>query len=123
MTSRDAIVTAFAEEMRRRSHGTARNFAEQAEKNIAALLAASAGDIVDTLVGMVVLFPSDRWDEDCHKCERRIGDHTIDGRCPLGGDHEWAICQGCGGNIFRHYSWSHEGGTPPQDHPAEPADG
>lgn len=32
----------------------------------------------------------------------------------------WAECAGCGGNIFRHIGWSHEGGTPPQDHDAEP---
>jgi hypothetical protein len=29
---------------------------------------------------------SDRWDEDCHVCGKRIGDHTADGRHP--GD-EW----------------------------------
>jgi len=34
----------------------------------------------------------------------------------------WAVCAGCGGNIFRHHAWSHEGGTPPQDHAAEPVD-
>lgn len=39
-------------------------------------------DVLDALVGMVVLLLPDRWDEDCHRCERRIGDHTVDGRCP-----------------------------------------
>lgn len=37
---------------------------------------------VDGLVDSADLFPSDRWDEDCHQCTRRIGDHTVDGRCP-----------------------------------------
>jgi len=35
----------------------------------------------------------------------------------------WATCETCGGNIFRRYAWEHEGGTPPQDHDAEPAAG
>jgi hypothetical protein len=33
----------------------------------------------------------------------------------------WSECEHCGRNIFRHYTWSHEGGTPPQDHEAEPS--
>jgi hypothetical protein len=37
---------------------------------------------LEALVGMAVLFPPTRWDEECHRCERRIGDHTLDGRCP-----------------------------------------
>jgi hypothetical protein len=41
-----------------------------------------AEDVLDALVGMAVLLLPDRWDEDCHRCERRIGDHTVDGRCP-----------------------------------------
>lgn len=32
----------------------------------------------------------------------------------------WDICDHCGRHIFRHYDWSHEGGTPPQDHDAVP---
>jgi hypothetical protein len=43
---------------------------------------AAVEDVLDALVGMAVLVPSDRWDDDCHRCERRIGDHTVDGRCP-----------------------------------------
>lgn len=42
----------------------------------------AAEDILDALVGMTVLVLPDRWDEECHRCERRTGDHTIDGRCP-----------------------------------------
>lgn len=32
----------------------------------------------------------------------------------------WDTCTECGGDIFTHTAWSHEGGTPPQDHPATP---
>ena len=39
-------------------------------------------DVLDTLVGMAMLVLPDRWDENCHRCEGRIGDHTVDGRCP-----------------------------------------
>lgn len=39
-------------------------------------------EVVEALVAAAVLFPEERWDEDCHACERRIGDHTVDGRCP-----------------------------------------
>jgi hypothetical protein len=39
-------------------------------------------DVIDALVGMAILVLPDRWDEECHRCERRIGDHTVDGRCP-----------------------------------------
>lgn len=34
----------------------------------------------------------------------------------------WAKCEICRGNIFKHCDWSHEGGTPHQDHDAEPAE-
>jgi hypothetical protein len=37
---------------------------------------------LDALIGMAVLMPPPRWEEDCHRCEERIGDHAIDGRCP-----------------------------------------
>jgi len=33
----------------------------------------------------------------------------------------WGWCEECGRPIFRYYAWAHEGGTPPQDHEAEPA--
>lgn len=32
----------------------------------------------------------------------------------------WSTCRDCGAPIFRHYAWSHQGGTPPTDHVAEP---
>lgn len=32
----------------------------------------------------------------------------------------WEVCDVCGRNIFRHYAWSHEQGTPPLDHDANP---
>lgn len=32
----------------------------------------------------------------------------------------WSTCAGCGVPIFRQESWSHQGGTPPTDHDAEP---
>ena len=41
-----------------------------------------AEDAVDALIGDATLFPTERWDEDCHRCEQRIGDHLVDGRCP-----------------------------------------
>jgi hypothetical protein len=37
---------------------------------------------LSALVGMAALIPNSRWDEQCHQCEVRIGDHTVDGRCP-----------------------------------------
>jgi hypothetical protein len=37
---------------------------------------------VDALVASQHVFPSDRWDEECHKCEQPIRDHRVDGRCP-----------------------------------------
>lgn len=43
---------------------------------------ATVEDVLDALVGMAVLVLPDRWNEDCHRCERHIGDHTMDGRCP-----------------------------------------
>lgn len=33
----------------------------------------------------------------------------------------WATCE-CGRLIFRHDAWSHQGGTPDQDHEATPVD-
>lgn len=38
--------------------------------------------VVDALVDLSVLVLPDRWDEECHACERRVGDHLLDGRCP-----------------------------------------
>lgn len=38
---------------------------------------------LDALVEMSLLVPSERWDEECHRCESRVGDHTLDGRCPV----------------------------------------
>jgi hypothetical protein len=32
----------------------------------------------------------------------------------------WNVCQHCDVPIFRHATWSHQGGTPPVDHEAEP---
>lgn len=32
----------------------------------------------------------------------------------------WALCEDCDVPIFRHYAWSHQGGTPPQGHEAAP---
>jgi hypothetical protein len=32
----------------------------------------------------------------------------------------WDECYACARPIFRHYAWSHENGTPPQDHDASP---
>jgi hypothetical protein len=40
--------------------------------------------VVDLLVDDATVMPSERWDEDCHRCEKRIGDHLVDGRCPPG---------------------------------------
>lgn len=37
---------------------------------------------VDALIGSCHIFPSERWDEDCHDCEQPIRDHRVDGRCP-----------------------------------------
>lgn len=33
----------------------------------------------------------------------------------------WSYCEYCGVPVFRHCTWSHQGGTPPLDHEAEPA--
>ena len=41
-----------------------------------------AEEAVDVLIEDGAIFASERWDEDCHRCERRIGDHFVDGRCP-----------------------------------------
>jgi hypothetical protein len=41
-----------------------------------------AETFVDALIEDLVIWPSERWDEQCHDCEHRIGDHTVDGRCP-----------------------------------------
>lgn len=41
-----------------------------------------AEQVLDLLTEDVVIFTSERWDESCHRCEQRIGDHTVDGRCP-----------------------------------------
>lgn len=34
----------------------------------------------------------------------------------------WSGCEACGQPIYRHIAWSHAGGTPPQDHEAEPSE-
>lgn len=39
--------------------------------------------VLDALVDMSLLLLPDRWDEECHACERRVGDHTVEGRCPI----------------------------------------
>lgn len=33
----------------------------------------------------------------------------------------WSFCTECDVPVFEHRVWSHQGGTPPQDHDAEPA--
>lgn len=43
---------------------------------------ANAEEAIDFLIGDGVIYPEERWDEDCHACEQRIGDHLVDGRCP-----------------------------------------
>lgn len=42
----------------------------------------TAETVVDALIEGLVIWPSERWDEDCHDCEQRVGDHPFDGRCP-----------------------------------------
>lgn len=37
---------------------------------------------IDALVDAVLLIPAERFDEDCHTCERLMRDHFVDGRCP-----------------------------------------
>lgn len=37
---------------------------------------------LDVLIGSALLVPSSRWNDDCHRCELRLGDHLLDGRCP-----------------------------------------
>lgn len=38
--------------------------------------------VVDALVDLSILVLPERFDEECHACERRVGDHAVDGRCP-----------------------------------------
>lgn len=38
---------------------------------------------LDALSGMSTFFPSGRWEELCHRCDVRVGDHRVDGRCPV----------------------------------------
>lgn len=38
---------------------------------------------VDAMIGASHAFPSERWDEICHRCEQPIRDHRVDGRCPV----------------------------------------
>ncbi len=45
-----------------------------------------AEHIVDELVNSAAVMPTERWDEECHRCDQRIGDHTVDGRCPASGE-------------------------------------
>jgi hypothetical protein len=35
-------------------------------------------------------------------------------------DANWSTCPTCGAPVFRQDLWSHQGGTPPTDHEAEP---
>ena len=37
---------------------------------------------LDALSGAAAFFPSGRWEELCHRCDLRVGDHRVDGRCP-----------------------------------------
>lgn len=41
-----------------------------------------AEQVTQALIGDRIVFERDEWDNECHRCEARIGDHTIDGRCP-----------------------------------------
>lgn len=41
-----------------------------------------AAAAVDELIDRTLVFPAERWDEDCHNCEAPIRDHFVDGRCP-----------------------------------------
>jgi hypothetical protein len=41
----------------------------------------NAEQAIDFLIADCSLFPSDRWDEQCHRCEKPIGEHLVDGRC------------------------------------------
>lgn len=34
----------------------------------------------------------------------------------------WSLCGICSAPIFRHYAWSHQGGTPARGHIAAPED-
>lgn len=52
------------------------------EPDDVAMAAETAELVVDALIEDLVIWPSERWDEQCHDCEKRIGDHLIDGRCP-----------------------------------------
>lgn len=38
--------------------------------------------ILDELVDSLALFTADRWDELCHSCEQRTGEHTLEGAHP-----------------------------------------
>lgn len=38
--------------------------------------------VIDALIDAAMLFPAERFDEDCHSCERPCRDHFVDGRHP-----------------------------------------
>ena len=38
---------------------------------------------IDALIDAAFLVTADRFDEDCHACDRLIRDHRVDGRCPV----------------------------------------
>lgn len=41
---------------------------------------------VEALRGAAMLWTADRYDEDCHACERPVRDHLVDGRHPEGAE-------------------------------------
>lgn len=66
---------------------------DQIERDLAAHLEAAAFEgvivpvlaaeyAIEFLTGLGIIMPAERWDEQCHACEARIGDHLVSGRCP-----------------------------------------
>lgn len=39
--------------------------------------------VIDALIDAAMVFPVERFDEDCHACEALVRDHLVDGRHPV----------------------------------------
>lgn len=64
-----------------------------------------AAAVVDALIDAAFLWTAERFDEECHRCEWRIRDHSVGGRCPttMHMPREVALARG-----FEHHWIEHD---------------